>query len=513
MRKKICELLVFLVLLGGFYIVTLDTVPADLVDGDYTYTEVGGVATVTGYTGPGGAIAIPSTLGGYPTAHIGDNSFKSCTSLTSVTIPSNVSTIGENAFRDCTSITSMTMGSGITTIKDNALRKCSSLISLTFLGFVAPTTVYENWILETHADLKGHAYNLSNFSPPGEVWNGLMMGAYISENDPPVFETPSPTNGSTGNPLTLTWRIPISDPDGDYFSWTIQCSNGQANSGTTATNGTKTVSISGLAYQTTYRVWVNATDPPGSGLYTRRWYIFTTLTSGGGGGTSPENIKPVANASAGEPYQGFINTTILFDGSRSYDPDGTITSWFWEFGDDTSATGETVQHTYLKIGTYNVTLTVTDDTEATNKTTTTCIITNPTNRPPTKPTITGPTTGTKNTVYNYTVLATDPDNDTIRYSIAWGDHSSSDNVSTFLPSGTPFIGSHRWTTPGQYIIVVSVTDNQTRLYAQLTIDIEPEKEDTAVPLDGNLLILIVIIIVAVLSGAIAIAVLWTKGYI
>jgi hypothetical protein len=44
---------------------------------------------------------------------------------------------------------------------------------------------------------------------------------------------------------------------------------------------------------------------------------------------SPENIKPVADLSAGEPYQGYVNVEITFDGSKSYDPDGNITKWFW----------------------------------------------------------------------------------------------------------------------------------------------------------------------------------------
>ena len=46
-------------------------------DGDYTYTESGGNATITAYTGAGGAISIPATLGveGYPTVAIGDNAF------------------------------------------------------------------------------------------------------------------------------------------------------------------------------------------------------------------------------------------------------------------------------------------------------------------------------------------------------------------------------------------------------------------------------------------------------
>jgi hypothetical protein len=95
-------------------------------------------------------------------------------------------------------------------------------------------------------------------------------------NNPPVFGAPSPANGSTGNLLSLSWGIPINDPEGNTFTWTIQCSNGQTNSGSGASNGTKSLSLSGLAYLTTYKVWVNATDPAGSGLYTRRWYTFTT---------------------------------------------------------------------------------------------------------------------------------------------------------------------------------------------------------------------------------------------
>jgi hypothetical protein len=100
-------------------------------------------------------------------------------------------------------------------------------------------------------------------------------------NTPPVFGTPSPTNGSINTPLSLTWSIPISDPDGDSFSWTIQCSNGQKNNGTGASNGTKSLPLLGLAYSTTYKVWVNATDPTGSNLYTRKWYTFKTKQTQG----------------------------------------------------------------------------------------------------------------------------------------------------------------------------------------------------------------------------------------
>jgi hypothetical protein len=90
-----------------------------------------------------------------------------------------------------------------------------------------------------------------------------------------VFFAPSPIDGSIGNPPNLIWSIQINDSEGDLFSWTIECSNGQTNSGSNSSNGTKSLTLLGLADLTTYMIWVNATDPtPGSGLYTRVWYTF-----------------------------------------------------------------------------------------------------------------------------------------------------------------------------------------------------------------------------------------------
>ena len=98
-----------------------------------------------------------------------------------------------------------------------------------------------------------------------------------SQNFPPVFGTPTHANGSSGKLLSFSWVIPINDLEGDLFTWSIKCSNGNSHSHSSQSNGTYSLSISGLAYSTTYTVWVNATDPSGSGLYTRRWYTFTTM--------------------------------------------------------------------------------------------------------------------------------------------------------------------------------------------------------------------------------------------
>jgi hypothetical protein len=99
--------------------------------GDYIYA-VGGtpsVATITGYRGAGGAITIPSTLGGYPVVAIGVDAFHSQASLTSVVIPYGVISIGQSAFQSCTALTSVTIPGSVTGIGYCAFIFCSSLTS------------------------------------------------------------------------------------------------------------------------------------------------------------------------------------------------------------------------------------------------------------------------------------------------------------------------------------------------------------------------------------------------
>jgi hypothetical protein len=54
-------------------------------------------------------------------------------------------------------------------------------------------------------------------------------------------------------------------------------------------------------------------------------------------------------------------TPVEFDGSSSRDPDGSVASYSWDFGDGGRATGATPSHTYAAEGDYTVRLTVTDD--------------------------------------------------------------------------------------------------------------------------------------------------------
>jgi Tol biopolymer transport system component len=71
------------------------------------------------------------------------------------------------------------------------------------------------------------------------------------------------------------------------------------------------------------------------------------------------NEIPVADPNG--PYTGFEGSQITFYGTGSYDPDGIIVNYEWDFGDGETATGATPTHAYGDNGEYAVTLRVTDD--------------------------------------------------------------------------------------------------------------------------------------------------------
>jgi hypothetical protein len=90
-----------------------------------------------------------------------------------------------------------------------------------------------------------------------------------------------------------------------------------------------------------------------------------------------EFAEGVPVADAGGPYAGLVGETICFDGSGSYDTDGEIVTWEWDFGDPSQPEpeyGESVCHEYSAAQLYPVSLTVTDDDGYFNTDTTTADI-------------------------------------------------------------------------------------------------------------------------------------------
>lgn len=71
------------------------------------------------------SLTIPSTV-----TSISRFAFLSCTGLTSVTVPSSVTSIGNGAFLECSSLTSVTLPNSLTSINSDVFRNCTSLASV-----------------------------------------------------------------------------------------------------------------------------------------------------------------------------------------------------------------------------------------------------------------------------------------------------------------------------------------------------------------------------------------------
>ncbi|MBA7516845.1 hypothetical protein ES705_08894 [subsurface metagenome] len=76
------------------------------------------------------------------------------------------------------------------------------------------------------------------------------------------------------------------------------------------------------------------------------------------------NDPPVADA--GPDQTALVDEMVTFDGSESYDIDGIIIAYEWNFGDGTTGTGVTTTHAYGTAGVYTAVLTVTDNGGLTN---------------------------------------------------------------------------------------------------------------------------------------------------
>jgi hypothetical protein len=104
------------------------------VEAQFTCTTNAGALTITGYTGSGGAVEIPSTINGLPVTAIGDNAFYGSSNLTSVAIGNSVTGIGGYSFASCSSLTNVLVGSAVTSIGICAFFSCPSLARVYFQG-------------------------------------------------------------------------------------------------------------------------------------------------------------------------------------------------------------------------------------------------------------------------------------------------------------------------------------------------------------------------------------------
>src|ERR1039457_3061914 len=105
------------------------TLPA-VVQAQFTFITNNGAITITGYTGSGGAVVIPSTTNGFTVTTIGTNAFFYNQNIISVTIPNSITNIGDYAFFG-SSLTNVTIPASVTSIGEAPFTACPSLTAIT----------------------------------------------------------------------------------------------------------------------------------------------------------------------------------------------------------------------------------------------------------------------------------------------------------------------------------------------------------------------------------------------
>ncbi|MGD0978683.1 MAG: PKD domain-containing protein [Candidatus Bathyarchaeia archaeon] len=233
---------------------------------------------------------------------------------------------------------------------------------------------------------------------------------------------------------TVTFNATSSyDPDGLILSYFWDFGDG--------TNATGMVASHAYVHDGVYTVSLTVTDDDNNTDST------TSTESILSRGTADQAPIAIFTVSAQNAYTG---DSVVFNASGSYDPDGTITSYFWEFGDQTNATGVDVSHQYSQSGNYTVTLTVKDDDESSNATSL------------------NETIISLSTVASFTILPTRPN---LGDPIAFNASSSYDQGGTieryrwnFGDGNTSEISTnliaHSYSTPGDFNVTLTVFSTQ-----------------------------------------------------
>jgi PKD repeat protein len=254
---------------------------------------------------------------------------------------------------------------------------------------------------------------------------GVKTASIVVQNRPPVADV---TTSATvlDKQETVTFDASSSyDPDGTIvaYSWNF-------GDGNTATG----VRVSHSYFDSgEYTVTLTVTDDDGA---TDTVAVTKTV----------RNQSPVAifTESAENVY---INDTITFSATESYDPDGTIVAYSWDFGDGTTATGITVFHAYADNSSYVVTLTVTDNNGATDSTNATKTVMN--RQPVALFTETDETVNTDETISFNASDSYDPDGTIVSYSWNFGDGTTVTGISV----------QHAYSQDGTYTVSLTVTDD------------------------------------------------------
>ena len=299
-------------------------------------------------------------------------------------------------------------------------------------GFGDGTVLLDAGPTPTHTYAAAGLYNvtLSVMDDGGATDSAGTMADIGAGNQPPVADPNGPYTGTVGSPVIFDGSG-STDPDGTIASYAWDFGDGGTGSGEAPSH----IYAADGNFTVTLIVTDNAGDTSAP---------VTTTAS-----IDRVNQPPVANPNG--PYTGVVDVNVMFDGTGSSDPDGTIASYDWDFGDGATGTGPQPQHAYATSGAFTVTLMVTDnDGDSSDPVTTTAII-DPANQAPTADP-NGPYTGTVGVPLSFDGSgSTDPDG-----TIAFYDWDFGDGTALFDAGPTP---SHTYSTEGVFTVTLTVTDN------------------------------------------------------
>ncbi len=280
-------------------------------------------------------------------------------------------------------------------IKDNV--KCEN-VSSNWTDFLIPITDYGHWfpggsiddrnaiktrIFESGPVVAAMLFTIWNHGP-----NNLQEWGYIHNSPLEYYPYPGPVKSANHEVVIVGWKDDPSITNGGY--WIIKNSLSEE----WGYNGFFNLEYGSLNIENMEIIWVE---------YNPEDY---------------SNWAPVAKING--PTQGNTNQEMIFNGSMSFDHEGTIVSYEWDFGDGTIKEGQTINHTYVQQGIYLLNLKVTDNANNTDDEKIWIYI-NKENHPPQKPTIKGNQQGKNETAYKYTISTDDPDGDEVKYYLNWGD--------------------------------------------------------------------------------------------
>lgn len=171
---------------------------------------------------------------------------------------------------------------------------------------------------------------------------GIVRGYFEGLNQPPIAEFTYFCEG-----LKVSVDASGSTDDGAIVSYAWNWGDG--------TFGSGKITSHIYAAPGTYTISLTVTD--NYGLTDEESVEITGIT----------NLAPVAVI--GAPSHGYVYKPVKFVGTSSYDVDGSIVSYLWDFGDGEAGSGSVVEHAYDSEGSYEVTLTVTDNLDASNSAT------------------------------------------------------------------------------------------------------------------------------------------------